>query len=65
MPLSSLAATEVKADLVYPIGIDESEIVIERLLRQQAVFACWMTKLHAQPQFLQRDGHKVNAHPLL
>jgi hypothetical protein len=49
MSLGNLAAAEIKPNLVDPIGVDESKIIVKCPLRQQAVFAYRMTQLHAQP----------------
>jgi hypothetical protein len=49
MSLGNLASAEVEADLVNSVGVNKSKVVIEGPLREQAVFACWMTELHAQP----------------
>lgn len=44
--LSGLTATEIKANLVDPIGINVSEVIIECLFGQQALFTYYMSKLH-------------------
>lgn len=53
MCLCCLATTKVKANLVYTVRVYENEVVIEGLLRKDAMLANGMSELDAKTQLLE------------
>jgi hypothetical protein len=53
MCLCRLATTQVEANLVYTVRVDENEVVIEGLLGKDAMLANGMSELDVKTQLLE------------
>jgi hypothetical protein len=48
-----LAAAEVQTNLMDAVGVNENEIIIERFMWENALFASHVTKLYTQSKIFQ------------